>query len=85
MRSPLLLCAIGLVLLGCQGLQEPVDGPPPEGSVDMGNDIFMAPAGADETGCPRYTAWSAKHAVMAVIQYRKADGSFSPLRSDADC
>jgi len=58
---------------------------PPAGSIQVSEQVWMAPVGTDDTGCPQYTAWSSQGAVLTVIQYRRADGSFTPLRDAADC
>lgn len=77
-----------VVLTACMGpAHEPVattKEPPPD-SVKISDDVFMAPVGTDASGCQLYTAWSGVHAVLTVIQYQRADGSFTSIRTEADC
>ena len=58
---------------------------PPENAISVGNDVFMVPVSVDADGCQQYTAWSSTKAVLAVIQYRRADGSFTPDKREAAC
>lgn len=49
------------------------------------NRVCMMPVGIDSSGCRQYSASSDAGATAAVIHYRKADGSFTIFRSEADC
>ena len=60
-------------------------GKPPAGAIQVGDDRYMAPVGKDDSGCQRYTPWSAKHPVTTAIYYRKPDGSFTLNPAEAPC
>ena len=73
------------VLPACESYVRDNQADAPKNAIAVGHGIFMIPVGKDESGCPQYTAWSARQSVPAVIQYRQADGQFSPVRERADC
>ena len=52
---------------------------PPAGAIQVGDDDYMVPAGADAEGCERFRPWSGS------IYYRKADGGFTLYKDEADC
>lgn len=58
---------------------------PPEGAIQVGEDYFMVPAGADANGCARFSPWSGSNPVTAAIYYRSADGSFTLSKEEAGC
>ncbi|MEZ5823691.1 MAG: hypothetical protein R3C97_02770 [Geminicoccaceae bacterium] len=58
---------------------------PPEGAIDTGNGVYMVPVSKTDTGCVQYTPWSATAAVVTAIHYRRADGTFTMNRDEADC
>jgi hypothetical protein len=81
-RAALALAA--MLAAGCETVPEPPNGAPPEGAVEIAPDLYMVPVGEDETGCPMYTPWSRERMVQTLIHYPRADGSFTPLREEAD-
>ena len=58
---------------------------PPEGAIEIGEDMYMVPVGVSAAGCRQYTAWSSTKAVLTVIQYRRSDGGFTMIEEEADC
>ncbi len=83
-----------LLLTGCAGGADsptasvPTTAPtanPPTGAIAVGEGVYQIPVGADATGCPQYTLWSATDPVITVIWYRRADGSFTTDRREAHC
>lgn len=83
MRPAALLAAplAALLAAGCAAMP---DDDLPEGAVELGPDFYMVPAGEDETGCPMYTPWSREGMVQTLIHYPKGDGTFTPVREEAD-
>lgn len=57
----------------------------PEGAIQAGNTLYMIPVSLDESGCQQYSAHDTNGMTPAVIYYRRADGSFTPDRTEADC
>ena len=57
----------------------------PAGAIQTGEGVHMVPIAPDETGCMQYRMYAPGKAVVQVIMYRAADGSFTPDRSKADC
>ncbi|MFQ5348064.1 MAG: hypothetical protein ACE5ED_09515 [Rhodothalassiaceae bacterium] len=60
----------------------------PAGAVPIGDSVFAVPLAApDPDGCQAYRLWSSDPGRMVVmaLHYRRADGSFTMLRSEADC
>ena len=45
----------------------------------------MVPVSLDESGCQQYSGWSRSRILPAIIYYRMADGTFTILRSKANC
>lgn len=62
----------------------PTDGglpPVPDDAIKVDEDYYMVPAGTDADGTARFSAFSQRKMVAAVIFYRKADGSFTPNKA----
>lgn len=57
----------------------------PAGAVEVGEDVYMVPAGTDPQGCETFTMWSPTKPVIMVIHYRDGKGGFTADRSQADC
>ena len=57
----------------------------PAGAIQVGDDYYMVPAGADAEGCEWFRPWSGSNSVTAAIYYRKADGSFTLHKEQTDC
>ena len=55
----------------------------PAGAIRAGDDFYMVPAGRDPTGCPWFRAFSQAKAVVQVMYYRAADGTFGIDRNKA--
>ncbi|MGI9505494.1 MAG: hypothetical protein ACR2RE_20855 [Geminicoccaceae bacterium] len=55
------------------------------GSIRVGDDLVMIPAGVDEDGCEMFKPRSANRVVKTAIHYRQADGSFGIARDPAIC
>ena len=58
---------------------------PPAGAIQVGDDYYMVPAGANAEGCARFRPWSGSNPVTAAIYYRKADGSFTLGKEESGC
>ena len=54
-------------------------------AIRVAEDLYMIELGTDDVGCRQHSAWSSTGAVVAAVYYRRADGSFTLFRSDADC
>ena len=88
--EPRIAAAAILFLLGActpDGLPDgaPTDRQPPPGAIRVEEDLYMIELGTDDAGCRQYSAWSSTGAVVAAVYYRRADGSFTLFRSNADC
>ena len=57
----------------------------PAGAIQTGEGVYMVPVAPDESGCMQYRMHAPGKAVVQVIYYRAADGTFTPDRSKADC
>ena len=57
----------------------------PLGAIETGDDLYMVPLGADDSGCATYRAFSTTKMVPQAIYYRASDGRFVMDREDADC
>jgi len=53
--------------------------------IRVGPELEMVRIGEDETGCPMYQPRSDTLMVIQAIHYRRADGTFTLDRSEADC
>lgn len=53
----------------------------PAGAIEVGEDFYMVPAGADADGCPRFRAFTRRQNAPDVIFYRKRDGGFTPNKA----
>jgi hypothetical protein len=53
----------------------------PADAIEVEEDYYMVPAGTDADGTARFSAFSQRKMVAAVIFYRKADGSFTPNKA----
>lgn len=57
----------------------------PAGAIQLGEDYYMVPVGADSDGCAQFSPWSGSNPVTTAIYYRKADGDFTLHKSQTDC
>lgn len=57
----------------------------PEGAIKVSDKLYMVPVSTDETGCQQYSAHAVGGFAPTVIYYRRADGSFTEDRTEADC
>ena len=87
--APLLTMLVAGVLAACDarpsGEVSPSAAELPAGAVAIGDDIYMVPAGRDDTGCPWFRAFSPTKLVVQAMFYRAADGGFVMARSEAVC
>lgn len=59
--------------------------PPKPQNIKGPGDIYYTPIGKDETGCTYYNSFAPGQLTIMALYYRKADGSFTNLRNEADC
>ncbi len=78
-----LIMACGACTPGADGPLEPAR--PPAGAVQVSSELYMVPAGADDSGCPMFQPWSPTLMVVQALHWRSADGSFTLDRNAADC
>lgn len=78
------MCLLLSSLMLCACSASTVEDPPP-GAVRVDDDLYMVPVSLDESGCQQYSGWSRSRILPAIIYYRMADGTFTILRSKADC
>lgn len=85
--KPLGFALLACVLGGCAASPATVSGADglPEGAIAVGEDLYMVPAGADETGCPWFRAFSPTKMVVQAMFYRAAEGGFVMDRTEAAC
>ena len=57
----------------------------PEGAIKVTDKLYMVPVSKDETGCQQYSAHAIGGFAPTVIYYRRADGSFTEDRAEANC
>lgn len=57
----------------------------PDGAIKASDTLYMIPVSQDESGCQQYSAHSTEGMTPAVIYYRRADGTFTMDRTEADC
>ncbi len=57
----------------------------PEGAIKVTDKLYMVPVSMDETGCQQYSAHAVGGFAPTVIYYRRADGTFTEDRAEADC
>ena len=83
--KPLGIALVACVLGGCNA--SPVAGSGtdglPKGAIVVGEDLYMVPAGLDETGCPWFRAFSPTKMVVQAMFYRAAEGGFVMDRTEA--
>ena len=77
-----LIALMTALISACAGMEERE---PLAGAIQIGDDYYMVPAGADGDGCPQFSPWSSSNPVQAAIYFRKADGSFTLYKEEADC
>ena len=58
---------------------------PPPGAIQIGDQLYQVPIGADDDGCPRYRLYSPTRLVAQAIYYRNAVGGFTLDRRQAAC
>ena len=56
-----------------------------DGAVQLGDGVYMAPAGRDAGGCPQYRMSSSDGGALRQPFYRTAEGDFTTVRADAAC
>ena len=90
--------ALGVVVAvqGCAGAQPDATGSsgggmpraraevPPD-AIQIADQLYQVPIGADDDGCPRYRLYSPTKLVAQVIYYRDPAGGFTPDRRQAAC
>lgn len=57
----------------------------PGGAIKVTDKLYMVPVSTDETGCQQYSAHAIGGLAPTVIYYRRADGTFTEDRAEADC
>ena len=57
----------------------------PAGAIQLGEDYYMVPAGADSDGCPLFRPWSGSKPVKTALYYQKADGGFTIGKEQSAC
>jgi hypothetical protein len=57
----------------------------PPGAIQIGDQLYQVPIGADDDGCPRYRLYSPTKLVAQAIYYRDPTGGFTPDRRQAAC
>ena len=60
----------------------------PAGAVPIGESVYAVPLAApDPDGCQAYRLWSSdpERMVVMALHYRRADGTFTANREEADC
>ena len=57
----------------------------PAGAIQVGEDLYMVPMGADQTGCPQFRMHSPTKAVPQVIYYADGKGGYTMNRAEASC
>ena len=56
-----------------------------DGTVLLGDDISMVPAGRDAGGCPLYVMSSRSRGALRLPFFRTANGDFTTMRAEAAC
>ena len=91
-----LALVVGIALQGCaarapdagsrseSGPDQARAGAPP-GAIQIGEQLYQVPIGADDDGCPRYRLYSPTRLVAQVIYYRDPAGGFTTDRRQAAC
>ncbi len=57
----------------------------PPGAIEVGDQLYQVPIGADHDGCARYRLYSPTKLVAQAIYYRDRAGGFTPDRRQAAC
>jgi len=57
----------------------------PPAAIAVTPELYMLPMGTDGAGCAVFQPWSPTMAVVQALHWRKADGSFTLDRAEADC
>ncbi|MDE0392497.1 MAG: hypothetical protein OXI57_10560 [Rhodospirillales bacterium] len=87
------IVGFALALGGCAGVMQTkqygdesdMTQQPPAGAIQVGEDHYMVPAGADSDGCPLFRPWSGSKPVKTALYYQKADGSFTIGKEQSAC
>jgi hypothetical protein len=87
-----LALGVGIAVQGCAGADPDATGAvprtraevPPD-AIQIGDQLYQVPIGADDDGCPRYRLYSPTKLVAQVISYRDLAGGFTPDRRQAAC
>jgi hypothetical protein len=91
-----LALSIVVAMQGCAGAERDATGStggvgsraqaevPPD-AIQIGDQLYQVPIGADEDGCWRYRLYSPTKLVAQAIYYRDAAGGFTPDRRQAAC
>jgi hypothetical protein len=57
----------------------------PRGAIEVGEDLYQVPIGADDDGCPIFRMYSPTRLVAQAIYYRDAAGGFTMSKQEAAC
>ena len=57
----------------------------PHGAIQVGEELYQIPIGADVDGCPRFRMYSPTKLVAQAIYYRDAAGGFITSKEGAAC
>jgi hypothetical protein len=57
----------------------------PHGAIQVGEELYQIPIGADDDGCPRFRMYSPTKLVPQAIYYRNAAGGFTTSKEGAAC
>jgi hypothetical protein len=57
----------------------------PRGAIQVGEELYQIPIGADDDRCPRFRMYSPTKLVAQAIYYRDAAGGFTPSKEEAAC
>lgn len=57
----------------------------PRGAIQIGEELYQVPIGADDDGCPMFRLHSPTRLVAQAIYYRDAVGGFTTNKQEAAC
>jgi hypothetical protein len=68
------------------GVAADQEAPPlPFGAIQVGEDLYQIPIGADGDGCPRFRMYSPTKLVAQAIYYPDGAGGFTASKEEAAC
>jgi hypothetical protein len=70
---------------GSRGAAPRAEARVPPGAIQIGDQLYQVPIGADDDGCARYRLYSPAKLVAQAIYYRDPAGGFTPDRRRAAC